>query len=64
MTVLKKMVFSLYFLSTLFLFHTVTCSYSEEEALRMWRLNSLSYCDNETLQVESLTLVIFLEFVL
>lgn len=30
--------------------------YDEEQALRMWRLNSLSYCSQETLSVASITL--------
>lgn len=30
--------------------------YDEEQALRMWRLNSLSYCSQETLSVVSITL--------
>ena len=30
--------------------------YDEEQALKMWRLNSLSYCSQETLSVVSITL--------
>ena len=59
MIVVKKMVSCFYFLSIFFLILTAKCSFNEEEAIRMWRLNSLSYCDRETLQVIIINLVYF-----